>query len=427
MKKKVVIIGGGILGLSSAYYLTKYGASVTILEKDEFGQACTKGNLGWVFPAIHAPVPEPGLILNSIKWVMKKDSPLFIKPSALPQISGWLKQFMKFCNEESFKQGQKALLTLSKSTNFLYDELEIDGVEFEMHRNGMLFLFLNSDDLNAKYDQLRYTSELYGHEIPKLLSGDEIRRMEPFVSDKVTGGIYLENQRHVDPEKLAKGFINKLKTSKAELKPSFKVTDVEVKNNKITAVICNQERIEGDIFLFSSGVWSGTLLNKLGYTLPVQPGKGYSITFTKTNMHFNRPLYFGDTKAGLSPFHNAVRIGGTMEFSGLNNNIDKERIKGIKKAVSMYLKTPLKGENDFEWMGMRSMTPDGLPVLGKVPTTENAFIATGHNMIGIALAPVSGKAIAELILNGETEYNIDAFTPERFLNNFKVDSKESYR
>src|SRR5699024_2133599 len=185
--KKVVIIGGGIVGLATAYNLRKTGLEVTVIEKDQFGMACSKGNQGWVCPALHSPVPAPGLVSESFQMLLKKDSPLYIKPSTMPKLSGWMTQFMKFCNENDFNTGEKALLTLSKSTLSLFNGLKKDGVDFELHKEGMRFAFLNEENLRKKFQRFEEVSEQYGHEKPVYKNATEIREMEPALSKDVIG------------------------------------------------------------------------------------------------------------------------------------------------------------------------------------------------------------------------------------------------
>lgn len=385
MSQKIIVIGGGIIGLSSAYYLSKSGYDVTILEKDCFANASSKGNQGWVCPALHTPVPEPGLVGNSLKWLMKKDSPLYIKPSALPSLSGWLSQFMKYCNERDFKSGEDALHNLSQTTFELYDSLTSEGLEFEMYYEGMLFLFLNEKELQQHINKFSERSNLYGHENPIVFSQDEIRKIEPNVSDDVIGGLLLKEQRHVNPESLSNAFINKLEDSNVTLLENTEVTDVELDENRVVAISTGEMKMEADTFLLNAGAWSGKLAEKFSFNLPVQAGKGYSVTITNPNLNFSHPLYLGDTKAGVSPFKDAVRIGGTMELSGINSKMDKNRIQGIRNSVAKYLKAELQGKTEVEWSGMRPMTPDGLPVIGKIPNLDNAFIATYGNRSSIWL------------------------------------------
>lgn len=414
MQEKVVVIGGGIIGLSSAYYLRRMGYDVTVVDKGEFGDACSKGNQGWICPALHEPVPAPGLMTESFKMLLQKDSPLYIKPSALPQLSGWVSQFMKYCNERDFEAGETALLTLSQSTLKLFDALQSEGLDFELHKKGILFAFLNPENLKYKMKRLENGAAVHGHEPPVALSAAEVKELEPNLSDKVIGGILLSKQYHIRPESFSKALTKRLITSGADLQPHTEVVDIERRDNEIIAVNTKDGRIEADHFLLANGAWSGTLAKRIGYTLPLTAGKGYSITTTNPKVNIQRPLYLGDVKAGITPFNNAVRIGGTMELSGINTKLDKKRVQGIRSSISSYLNESLTGDMEEEWTGMRPMTPDGLPVLGRVPHYKNFFVSTGHGMVGMAMAPATGKIMADLIHSGQTEFDIQPFEPNRF-------------
>lgn len=248
-----------------------------------------------------------------------------------------------------------------------------------------------------------------------MLTSEEVKGLEPNITKSIVGGILLKQQQHVRPDTVTTAFFNWLKSSSVDLYSNAEVTDVEYSGNNVTAVKTNDgEIIDANICVVTSGAWSGYMTKKFKYSLPLQAGKGYSITISNPNLTFKHPIYLGDSKAGISPFKDTVRIGGTMELSGINTNLDKRRIKGVREAVSKYLDEELHGNHEVEWTGMRPMTPDGLPVIGKIPDFNNAFVATGHGMVGLSMAPVTGKIISELVCNGETEYDITAFLPERF-------------
>lgn len=414
MRKNIIVIGGGVIGLSSAYYLTKKGFNVTVVEKGLIGDACSKGNQGWVCPALHTPVPEPGLVGSSFKWLMQKDSPLFIKPTAVPNLSGWLRQFMKYCNHKDFKAGEDALHKLSASTFELFDGLIEDGVDVEMHSQGMLFIFLEEKQLEGHIKKFKERASLYGHEEPIELSKEEVLNLEPNLSQAVIGGLLLKDQRHVNPESLTNSLVKVLTQSGVKLLENTKVIDAEIYGEKIIAINTEKERLAADSFLISAGAWTGEIAKAFNLTIPIQAGKGYSVTISNSNLQFSHPLYLGDTKSGVSPFNHAVRIGGTMELSGINTKLDKNRINGIRKSVSKYLKETLYGDIEREWTGMRPLTPDGLPVMGKIPNLENGYIASGHGMVGVSMAPATGVIISQLIANGTTDYDISPFRPDRF-------------
>ena len=305
MKEKVVIIGGGAIGLASAYYLEKNNKSITLIDKGEFGDACSKGNMGWVCPLLTEPVPSPGLVGTSFKWMLKRDSPLYIKPLQIPKMSSWLIQFWRSCNATNYEKGQAALLELQKNTLTYFDELEEDGLVFEMDKEGFLFLFINEEALEKKQEQLQFRAEKLNLNSPKMLSADEVKEILPSVSSKVSGGIFLSDQYHIRPETLWKSLSDRLESSGVEMKPRTEVTGFERKDGKVVAVTTNHGRIEGDKFLIAAGVWSASLAKKLGYQIPIQAGKGYSVTMTNPSIQFPYPMYLGDSSTAITPFSGA--------------------------------------------------------------------------------------------------------------------------
>lgn len=420
---KIIIVGGGVIGLASAYYLRKKGHEIVIIDKGELGGECSSGNMGWVCPTLSDPVPAPGLMKTSLKWMMKRDSPLYIKPSAVPSLSGWLYHFWRYCNEDSYKKGFEAGLELSKETFGLFDELLSDStIEFEEHRQGLLFVFLKEDYIEEKYQSYRIV-EQYGLPSPVKKSKNEVLKMEPNLSENVAGGLFLPAERHVRPESFTNALANWLLDNGVEMKPYKEVTDFLIRDNKVTAIKIGQETIEGDQVLVTTGAWAGKMLDKVGIRLPLTAGKGYSLTINSPSTQFSQPLYLGDSRVTISPFKDAVRLGGTMEMSGINTELDPRRIEGLRSSASQYLKTPITGKEEA-WTGMRPMTPDGLPVLGHVPTINNMYIATGHAMSGISMSLSTGWAMSELITTGKSSINLEPFAPNRFMANVSNESNE---
>src|SRR5699024_6812191 len=385
----------------------------TVLEKDEFGMACSKGNQGWLCPALHEPVPAPGLISDSFKMIFNRDSPLYLKMSAIPKLSKWLMKFMRYCNEDSFKKGEEALLTLSQSTLSLFNYLKTEGVEFELHKQGMLFAFLDEDKLQNKLQRFKSISKEYNHAWPSYINKEEILEMEPALSNEVIGGIYLDNQYHTRPETLSKMLVKTRREMGVNMYCKSKVMALEVVNKKITSVKTEEKIYDVDDVVIATGTWSKEVAKKLNYELPLTAGKGYSITVSNPSPNVKHPLYLGDSKGGVTPFNNAIRMGGTMELSGNNLYINQDRIENIRSSTEKYFKNTFKGTEE-EWVGMRPMTPDGLPVIGKVPDLCNAYIATGHAMVGVSMSPATGKIISELIHTGNTKFEIAAFNPNRY-------------
>ena len=412
---RIVVVGAGVIGLACAYSLRKRGSDVIVLDKGEPGGGCSKGNAGWITPSISAPIPAPGLTLTSLKWMLQSDSPLYISPTAAPGLARWLWRFWRYCNRRDFLRGLTAVAELNRTTLSAFDQLERDGVEFELHRDGMLCVFLTEQYMRrvlAEFDHYRR----YGYKIPTVLGGTELRRIEPALSDGVTTGFVVEEEFHVRPETLVAGYVARLAQMGVEIRSGVEVTGVNGarSGDRLTGVRTSSGLVEGDEVLVAAGAWSGEVLAPLGVSLPVQAGKGYSITLQDGEPQLVRPLYLGEARVGGSPFDGATRFAGTMELSGVNETLDRRRIAGIRAGIGNYLRHPIGEEAGTEWVGMRPLTPDGLPMLGRVPGYRNLSVATGHAMLGITMAPVTGEVMADLLTGGAPDPVLAPFNPGRF-------------
>lgn len=410
---KIVVVGGGAVGLASAYYLARRGATVTVVDQGDPGAGCSWGNQGWIVPSLSGPVAAPGVVGTSIKWMLKPDSPLYIKPAAVPKLAGWLWQFWRHCNEQDYLAGLQAVATMNDRTMSLFDDLAADGVQFEMYQKGLLFAFMEEANLEHTLVELE-PMRSHGYN-PKLLAPDEVRDLEPALSPAIVGGIFLEQERHVRPDSFTAGLARKLAECGVEIRAGVTVTGFTRKGRTVAAVETTAGALAADQVLLTTGAWASFLARDLGFRLPVQAAKGYSITFSQPSVQIQRALYLGDAKVGVSPFQGALRLGGTMELSGINANLDRHRIAALRRAARRYLVPEVNGAAVREWAGMRPLAPDGLPVIGRVPTCENAFVATGHGMLGITMAPVTGSVMAGLMCDGKSDVDLAALDPVRFV------------
>ncbi len=411
--KRTVVIGAGVIGLATAYGLAKRGRKVVVIDQGKPGDACTKGNAGWVTPAISAPIPAPGLTWTSLKWMARSDSPLYIAPTAVPSMSRWLWRFWRHCNAADFERGLHAVAELNRPTMALFDQLEREGVQFELHRQGLLFTFVDENYMKETLAEFGHYGQ-YGYRLPTPLSGGEVRALEPVLSDEVRCGFQVEEEYHVRPETLAAGYVTKLVEFGVTLRSGVAVRGMIRDNGRVVAVQTDAGDEPADDVVVAAGAWTGLVVEHLGVSLPVQAGKGYSITLNGEGPRLTRPIYLGEARVGCSPFDGAVRFAGTMELSGINTLLDRRRIVGIRKGIARYLRTPVPPEAGIEWVGMRPLTPDGLPLLGRVPGFSNAYVASGHAMLGVTLAPVTGEAMADLVTGVPSRPVLGPFDPGRF-------------
>lgn len=408
---KVVVVGGGIIGLCAAHYLSRAGARVTIVDRAQLGGACSAGNAGWICPSISFPLPSPGLTTTSLRWLLKVDSPLYLKPSALFGLAPWLLQFRRYCNQRAFELGASALAGLAADSIPLYEEMAAEGVTFESHHEGLLFLFRHAAGIAEEQEMLRLTG--YEDRL-RPIAKDELAEFEPALAPGLAGGLLATSELHVRPESLCAGLAASLCACGAEIVENTVVDSIRSKGGGVVAVDTSSGPMQGDAFLFSTGAETGGLTARLDHPLPLQAGKGYSVTVGRPKIEVNRPLYFVDTKLAITPFDDAVRIAGTMELAGINLDLNQQRLRALERVAESSVPGVLDGRRGEPWVGMRPLTPDGLPLMGRIATRDNAFVATGHQMLGLTLAPATGKAMAELILAGEADADLVPFEPSRF-------------
>lgn len=407
---RVAIIGGGIIGLVTAHHLVKKGAAVTVIDRGRLGGACSSGNAGWISPSISDPLPAPGLVSTSLKWMLRSDSPLYIKPSAVLRMWPFLLRFWAHCNDVEYAYGRRAMAALGADTMELYDDLEADGVEFEWHEDGLLVVFRAAAELAEQQRLL----EQSGYGPYHVLTGDEVLAREPALAPGFVSGIHILPERTVRPESVCAATAEKLRESGAELVEDTAVDGLRMEAGRCRAARTAAGDIEADLFLVATGAEASVLSTACGHPLPLQAGKGYSVTVTGPRTTVRHPLYLYTAKVGVTPFDGAIRVAGTMELSGINLHLDPRRLAALERAANADVPGVLEGESTTPWVGMRPITPDGLPVLGRLGEIDNLFVATGHQMMGVTLAPATGKAMAELMLEGSPSVDLEPFSPSRF-------------
>lgn len=409
---RTVVVGAGVIGLACAYELARRGEQVVVLDKDGVGRACSAGNAGWITPSISEPIPAPGLVGTSLRWMLSRDSPLYISPVAAPQLARWLWRFWRHCNARDFLAGFHAVATLNRQTLPLFDELAADGFPIELHRDGLLYLFRDRELMEATRSHFGVLAS-YGYQQPEVLDRAALHALEPALSDEVRAGFYVPQEYHVRPETLSRAYADRIAAFGGEVREGVRVTGPARANGRLTGVETEGGTVPADKVLLAAGAWTGVVARQFGVRLPVQAGKGYSITVSAPPV-FGRPLYLGDVKVGSTPFNGAYRFAGTMELSGINERLDRRRLDGIRRVIGRYFRDPVLDAAGVEWVGMRPLTPDGLPLLGAAPGIDNLFVATGHAMLGITLAPVTGRVMGELMTGKAVSSPLGPFAPGRF-------------
>ncbi len=408
---RTVVAGAGIIGLLTAYELLKRGDEVTLIDMGEPGAAASAGNAGWVCPSLSAPLATPGLTWTSLRWMLMPNSPLAIDPRALPHLVPFLWRFWKACNTREHTAGLHAVAMLGANTMERFDALVDDGVVFEMHEDGLLFVFTTASALEHLLPGIEAMRE-YGYPTPAPLSASDVKALEPCLSDAVIGGLYVKQDRSVRPETFARGVFEQITALGGKFVRS-EITNVDARGRTAHAVHTSRGDIEGDRFVIAAGAWSGLVAGQFGSRVPIEAAKGYSITISAPAWTPGRPLYLSEAKVGVTPTNGALRFAGTLELSGVDTRLKPARVNAIRKAGRTYFRDEPHGVSETEWVGMRPLAPDSLPVIGALPGKDNVFIATGHGMLGVTLAPSTGFALADLMTNGASKV-LAPFDPARF-------------
>ncbi len=411
---RVGVVGGGVVGLATAWYLKKGGADPVVVDAGAVGDACSRGNCGWVCPSLSAPLPVPGLTtLRSILWMLRPDSPLYIRPTAFLALRSWLRRFRSHCTKADYQHGILALAALNGETAARFAELAAGGVDFESGRSGLLFAFRDPAKTAAARREVGVVAAA-GVASYEVLNRTGLYEQEPMLRQGFTGGLLVDSDFHVRPETLTAGLARSLRTDGVRIHEGVAVAGFETEGRKVRAMITTKGTMEVDAAVLAAGAETGHLAGMLGARIPLTAGKGYSVTIEQPRNQLRQPLYLGEAKIGLTPYRGALRIAGTMELSGVNRRLDPRRIQPIRRAVLRDVVIPEAKDGGTPWVGMRPMVPDTLPVVGRLPASANAYVNTGHQMLGVTLSPSTGHALARMLLGETPNTDMAPFSPSRF-------------
>ncbi|MFO0921529.1 MAG: FAD-dependent oxidoreductase [Pirellulales bacterium] len=409
----VVVVGGGLIGLSVAAECAAKNMSVTVLEGTAQERGASFGNAGMVVPSHFIPLAAPGMVALGLKWMWNPESPFYIQPRLDWELIRWGMQFYRSANRSHVARSEPLLRDLNMASRELYLELSKQS-SFGLVEKGLVMLCKNPKTLDAEAHVAERAKELG---IPaEVLSAQQMAQLDPDVEMDICGAIYFPKDCHLQPERFVRAQETRLQNSHAQLKWGCRALSFRVENNRIRAVVTSEGEIEGDEFVLASGAWSTELARSLHLRLPMQAGKGYSVTLTNPKQLPQICSIFTEARVAVTPMNGSLRFGGTMEIAGLNSNISKRRVQGIIRSVPQYY--PQFQESDFEgiepWYGLRPCSPDGLPYLGRPKSWNNLVIATGHAMMGLSLAPITGKLGGQLVARETPSIAIEQLNPDRF-------------
>ena len=417
MKKNVVVIGGGIIGLSSAYYLQKAGHQVTVLDKSDFMDNCSYGNCGYVCPSHFIPLATPGIVLQGLKWMLNSQSPFYVQPRLSRSLIDWGMKFMKSANAGHVDRSAVPLKDIALLSQHEYENnwLKLPHFEFAYQHKGLLEIF----QTEAAAEHAHHTVEK-GHELGldvELLDAAALQAKEPHTKVNGMGAIFFKCDAHLYPDKLMRGLIGLLQTAGVQLLPHEEVKKIETSGSAVKKVITALHAFEADEVVIATGSWSREMAALLGTNLPLVPGRGYSVTLEDSPYKLNYPAILVEGRAAITPMDgNKIRFGGTMEITSTKTPPRYARVQGILNAVKRFFPefdVPMPPVEKI-WYGYRPCSADGLPYIGRIKRYNNVVIATGHSMLGLSLGAGTGLLVSQLVDEVRPAIDLAPFAVERF-------------
>jgi D-amino-acid dehydrogenase len=409
----VLIIGGGAVGLACAHYLARAGCAVRIIEQDTVGAGASHGNCGLVVASYLLPLCVPGVVRKELLGMLRRSSPLYIKPTLDPALLAWLCKFAGRCRKAFVQDAIRARERLLTSSDRLFRELFDDpALEAEYERRGVLIVYRTEKAMRgyeAKNEDLRP----FGHAAEPLV-GRALRDLEPALRDDVFGGWYHATDSHLRPDRLLRSWKQALIGSGVRIEEHCRLERFRSAGDHLAAAVTPKGEFTAEEVVLAAGAWSAPIAAQLALRLPLQPGKGYSITMERPAVCPRIPCSFAEKRVVATPWPSGYRLGGTMEFSGFSTALDPRRLAALTAAAGEYLTDPVGHPVVEEWTGLRPMTYDDLPVIGRAPRFRNLVLATGHGMLGVTTAPATGKLVAEIVCGAPPHIDPGPFRVSRF-------------
>jgi D-amino-acid dehydrogenase len=409
----VVVVGGGAVGLSVAEAVASRDAEVVVVESGRCGGAASAGNAGWITPSLAIPVPGPGVIGESLRWLVKPSGPLWIRPSLSPLMLGWIARFVRSCSRSAYRRGLVALQGVAALAGPSFDRLAHRGVEFELHDEPLLSPAFHQHELAHLLGVAAELADAGAQRPPRRLSADEALALEPALDERLVGALIADGDRRVRPELLTAGLQRALEARGVQIRQGDPVTGLTRERDR-WLVHCGGDALAASAVVLAAGVGTVRLVARLGLRLPIVAAKGYSRTYALHPSGPRRAIYLEGPKVAVSAFDGGVRVSGTLELGARGLALSSRRLAAITAGAQRAMPRWRMPAQPHDWAGMRSLSPDGLPLIGALPGHAGLHVATAHATLGITLAPATGELLSRLLLDGHQDPLLAAFDPARF-------------
>lgn len=412
-RNDVLILGGGVIGLSCALFLLRAGRSVTLLDKGVVGHGSSRGNCGTITPS-HLPLHAPGTIAKALKWMVKRDAPFYVKPTLDPELLSWMLNFARLCNRRDFRHTAHVKTELLlRSRERLGALIRDERLDCEFVDSGTLYVWRTEKALAAAHQGYEMLREVG---IPvELLDGAALRAKEPALKAGMAGGHWHSGDARLRPDRYVAELARTVRAAGGTILEQTAVQGFRRNGDRIAGVSTAQGDVVADEVVMALGAWSPLIGKQLGLRLPIQPGKGYSITYSRPQRATRIPLVLQERSVCVTAWDSGYRLGSTMEFSGYDSTLNQRRLDALKRGAAEYLEEAEGPAIEEQWYGWRPMTYDDLPIIGPAPGFSNLTLATGHGMLGVSLSAITAQLVMEQLTGRSASLDPSSCSPLRFM------------
>lgn len=410
----VLVVGGGVVGLSCAYYLAQAGRQVTVLERDSsLLRGSSEGNAGMIVPSHFVPLAAPGVITQGLKWMLNPSSPFYLRPRLDFGLARWIWLFFRHANAGHVKRSEVLLRDLGLESRRLHIELA-KSENYPLEERGLLMLCQSQKGLDEEAEMAQEAQRLGLS--TRVFGRSELQDYEPEAKIDALGGVWFEQDCHLSPMDFVTGLRAGITRCGGQF-VSGEAVDLLKEDEQVIGVKTDTgDSYRGDRVILAGGIATTKLARGLGAKVPMQGGKGYSLTLTDPRKALQLCSLLKEGRVAVTPMGKTLRVAGTMEICGSDTSLSPRRLEGIIESFCRFY--PEFTKDDFEgiepWIGLRPCSPDGLPYLGPIPGQERVVVATGHSMMGLSLAPATGWLIEKLIAGEASPLDLTPLNPARF-------------
>jgi len=414
-RSDVLVLGGGVIGLSCALALLHRGASVRVVDRSEPGCGASHGNCGTLTPSHAIPLTVPEMPWRALHWMLRRDAPLYVNPRPDWDRWRWLLGFARRCNQTFAERAALVRGAILQRSWILLPRVLVDeGIECEYAPSGTVIVYRDARALARERAGIEWLRRLGIAAAP--LRGDELEAMEPALLPGVAGGILHADDAQLRPDRLVDGLARRVRECGGTIEAGAMIEDFGCAGDRVDTVRTSRGTFAGERIVMALGAWTPQLAAKLDLKVPIQPGKGYSITMSRPDPCPRRALVLHEPSVCVTAWDSGYRLGSTMEFSGYDERLNRTRLDALRRGASAYLRAPLGAELREEWWGWRPMCVDEIPLIGPVKRWNNLMLATGHGMLGVSMSAATAELVASLLANEKPVLDAAAYSPARFAN-----------